>query len=45
MKESMNAPLPPVPPTPQQAPQLYFQETTLVVLQNPIPHYSVMNTQ
>jgi hypothetical protein len=45
MKDSMNVPHPPAQPTPQQAPQQYFQQPPLVVLQNPIPHQGVMNTQ
>ena len=45
MKDSMNVPHPLVPPTPQQAPQQYFQQPPPTVLQNPIPHQGVMNTQ
>jgi hypothetical protein len=45
MKESKNGPRPPVPPTSQQAPQQYVQQPPPVVLQNPIPHQGVMNTQ
>jgi hypothetical protein len=45
MKDSINAPHPPTPPVPQQAPQQYFQQPLLVVLQNPITHQGVMNTQ
>jgi hypothetical protein len=32
-------------PAPQQAPQQYLQQPPPVVLQNPIPHQGVMNTQ
>jgi hypothetical protein len=45
MKESMNAPRPPAPHAPQQAPKQYLQEPPPAVLQNPIPHQGVMNTQ
>jgi hypothetical protein len=45
MKESMNTQCPPTPPTPQQAPQHYLQPPPPVILQNPIPHQGVMNTQ
>jgi hypothetical protein len=45
MKESGNGPRPPAPPAPQQAPQQYVQQPPPVVLQNPIPHQGVMNTQ
>jgi hypothetical protein len=45
MKESMNAQPPPAPSAPQQAPQHYLQQPPLDVLQNPIPHHGVMNTQ
>jgi hypothetical protein len=45
MKESMNGPRPPAPPAPQQAPQQYVQQPPPAVLQNPIPHQGVMNTQ
>jgi hypothetical protein len=45
MKESMNAQRPPVSPAPQQAPQQYLQQPPPTILQNPIPHQGVMNTQ
>jgi hypothetical protein len=45
MKESVNGPRPPAPPAPQQAPQQYVQQPPPAVLQNPIPHQGVMNTQ
>jgi hypothetical protein len=45
MKDSMNVPHPLGLPTPQQAPQQYFQQPPLIVFQNPIPHQGVMNTQ
>jgi hypothetical protein len=45
MKDSMNVPCPPAPPAPQQAPQQYLQQPPPTVLQNPIPHQGVMNTQ
>jgi hypothetical protein len=45
MKDSLNAPHPPVLPTPQQAPQQYLQQTPPILLQNPIPRQGVMNTQ
>jgi hypothetical protein len=45
MKDSMNVPRPPAPPAPQQAPQQYLQQPPPTVLQNPIPHQGVMNTQ
>jgi hypothetical protein len=45
MKDSVNGPHPVALPTPQQAPQQYMQQPPLVVLQNPIPHQGVMNTQ
>jgi hypothetical protein len=45
MKDSVNAPRPPVSPTPQQAPQNYLQQPPLAIFQNPIPHQGVMNTQ
>jgi hypothetical protein len=45
MKESVNGPRPPAPPTPQQAPQQYVQQPPPAMLQNPIPHQGVMNTQ
>jgi hypothetical protein len=45
MKESMNVPRPPSPPTPQQTPQQYLQNPPSAMLQNPIPHQGVMNTQ
>jgi hypothetical protein len=32
-------------PAPQQAPQPYVQQPNPTVLQNPIPHQGVMNTQ
>jgi len=33
------------PPAPQSAPQHYFQPPPLVILQNPIPHQGMINTQ
>jgi hypothetical protein len=33
------------PPAPQQAPQPYIQQPNPTMLQNPIPHQGVMNTQ
>lgn len=45
MKESGNGPHPPTLPAPQQAPQQYVQHPPPVVLQNPIPHQGMMNTQ
>jgi hypothetical protein len=45
MKESGNGPCPPAPLAPPQAPQQYVQQPPPVVLQNPIPHQGVMNTQ
>jgi hypothetical protein len=45
MKDYVNAPHPPVPPAPQQAPQNYLQKLPSNVLQNPIPHQGVINTQ
>jgi hypothetical protein len=45
MKESRNGPCPLVPPAPQQVPQQYVQHPPLTMLQNPIPHQGVMNTQ
>jgi hypothetical protein len=45
MKDSMNVPRPPASPAPQQAPQQYLQQPPPMVLQNPIPHQGVMNTQ
>jgi hypothetical protein len=45
MKESGSGPHPPAPPAPQQAPQQYVQQPPPAVLQNPIPHQGVMNTQ
>jgi hypothetical protein len=45
MKEYGNGPCPLAPPSPQQAPQQYVQQPPHVVLQNPIPHQGVMNTQ
>jgi hypothetical protein len=45
MKASMNPQCPPAPPAPQQAPQQYLQPPPPTVLQNPIPHQGVMNTQ
>jgi hypothetical protein len=41
----MNTQDPPAPHAPQQDPQQYLQQPPLVVLQNPIPHQGVMNTQ
>jgi hypothetical protein len=41
----MNAPRPPMLPPPQQTPQQYLQQPPPTVLQNPIPHQGVMNTQ
>jgi hypothetical protein len=45
LKESGSLPHPPVLPTPQQTPQQYMQQPPPVVLQNPIPHQGVMNTE
>jgi hypothetical protein len=45
MKDSMNAPCPLALSTPQQAPQQYLQKPPTVVLQNPISHQGVMDTQ
>jgi hypothetical protein len=45
MKESVSGPRPLAPPAPQQAPQQYVQQPPPAVLQNPIPHQGVMNTQ
>jgi hypothetical protein len=45
MKDSVNGPHPPAPPAPQQAPQQYVQQPPPAMLQNPIPHQGVMNTQ
>jgi hypothetical protein len=45
MKDSGNGPHPPAPSAPQQASQQYMQQPPPVVLQNPIPHLGVMNTQ
>jgi hypothetical protein len=45
MKESSNGPHPPTLPTPHQAPQQYVQHPPPTVLQNPIPHQGVRNTQ
>ena len=45
MKESMNTPRPPVLSAPQHAPQQYLQQPSPIVLQKPIPHQGVMNTQ
>jgi hypothetical protein len=41
----MNTQHPPEPPSPQGAPQHYFQPKPLEILQKPIPHQGVMNTQ
>jgi hypothetical protein len=41
----MNVPHTPTSPTPQQAPRKYLQHPPPTVLQKPIPHQGVMNTQ
>jgi hypothetical protein len=45
LKDSGSLPHPLAPPAPQQAPQQYVQQQPPFVLQNPIPHQGVMNTQ
>jgi hypothetical protein len=45
LKDSGSLPHSPAPPAPQQAPQQYVQQPPPAVLQNPIPHQGVINTQ
>jgi hypothetical protein len=45
LKDSGSLPHSPAQPTPQQAPQQYVQQPPPIVLQNPIPHQGVINTQ
>jgi hypothetical protein len=45
LKDLGSLPHPPAPPAPHQAPQKYMKQPTLAVLQNPIPHQGVINTQ
>jgi hypothetical protein len=45
MKDSVNGPHTLAPPAPEQAPQQHVQQPLPVVLQMPIPHKGVINTQ
>jgi hypothetical protein len=45
LKDSGNLPPTPAQPAPQQAQQQYVQQPPPAVLQNPIPHQGVVNTQ
>jgi hypothetical protein len=45
LKDSGSLPPPPAQPAPQQAQQQYAQQPPPAVLQNPIPHQGVINTQ
>jgi hypothetical protein len=45
MKESMKFQCPTTSPAHQQAPHHYLKEPPLTILENPIPHQGVMNTQ
>jgi hypothetical protein len=45
LKDFGSLPHSPAPPAPQQAPQKYIQQPPPVVVQNPIPHQGVINTQ
>jgi hypothetical protein len=45
LKDSGSLPHSPAQPAPQQAPQQYVQQPPPAVLQNPIPHQGVINTQ
>jgi hypothetical protein len=45
LKDSRSLPPSPAQPAPQQAPQQYAQQPLPTVLQNPIPHQRVINTQ
>jgi hypothetical protein len=45
LKDLGSLPHSPAQPAPQQAPQQYVQQPPPVVLQNPIPHQGVINTQ
>jgi hypothetical protein len=45
LKYSGSLPHSPTPPTPQQTPQQYVQQPPPTMLQNPIPHQGVINTQ